>query len=292
MKRMIFLMLTLFVLSTASVNAQVRIGGLSDPKAGTVLDLNKDDGDDGTLTLGLPRVSALPTANLYKGQMVYWVTENKVYVYNGSDWTAAVGATGPQGEPGAQGPAGADGLRGSGLLWDTRDGKLYRIQDFGAAGTWMIDNLAYAPPSATEDTDYKTTYDGKGIGERGYYYRWGKATGLSGSGSSVPVQGICPDGWYIPTQTQFCNLIAALQNSTSCSIGYASPLGQLVWGVTDHSALAGSYSAATSSWSLWDSRFEAWSSELFGIRTVSDLGYAYGLTGTAQYFVSVRCMKD
>jgi hypothetical protein len=60
MKKMFFLMLTLIVMGAASVNAQVRIGGVDTdvPTQGAVLDLNNADGGyvGGLL---LPRVSSL-----------------------------------------------------------------------------------------------------------------------------------------------------------------------------------------------------------------------------------------
>ncbi|GHT41542.1 hypothetical protein FACS189437_08570 [Bacteroidia bacterium] len=56
MKKMMFLMLTLMVLGVASVNAQVRIGGTTDPDKSAVLDLN-DDGGAATGGLALPRVA-------------------------------------------------------------------------------------------------------------------------------------------------------------------------------------------------------------------------------------------
>jgi hypothetical protein len=56
MKKMIYLMLTLIVLSAASVNAQVRIGGTADPDKSAVLDLNANDGT-ATGGLALPRVA-------------------------------------------------------------------------------------------------------------------------------------------------------------------------------------------------------------------------------------------
>jgi hypothetical protein len=55
MKKMLYLMLTLMVLGTASVNAQVRIGGTADPDKSAVLDLNSNDGT-ATGGLALPRV--------------------------------------------------------------------------------------------------------------------------------------------------------------------------------------------------------------------------------------------
>jgi hypothetical protein len=61
-QKMIFLALTLLVLSTASVNAQVRIGGDSDPNESAVLDLNATNAiNNGTLGLALPRVELIST---------------------------------------------------------------------------------------------------------------------------------------------------------------------------------------------------------------------------------------
>jgi hypothetical protein len=62
MKRIFFLMLTLLIMSTASMNAQVRIGGLDDPAQGAVLDLNPNNSSDNTeykMGLALPRVYLL-----------------------------------------------------------------------------------------------------------------------------------------------------------------------------------------------------------------------------------------
>jgi hypothetical protein len=64
MKRVFFLMLTLIVLSAASMNAQVRIGGTADPNTSAMLDLNATDGtNNGTLGLSLPRVTLSSTTN-------------------------------------------------------------------------------------------------------------------------------------------------------------------------------------------------------------------------------------
>jgi hypothetical protein len=55
MKRRFFLLLSLIVLGAASVNAQVRIGGTSDPDKSAVLDLNPNEGNANG-GLALPRV--------------------------------------------------------------------------------------------------------------------------------------------------------------------------------------------------------------------------------------------
>ncbi|GHT47307.1 hypothetical protein FACS189440_07420 [Bacteroidia bacterium] len=80
MKKMIFLMLLSFLGITASMNAQVRIGGTDEPNASALLDVNKTDDPNpaGNLGLGLPRVELtsatqpLATGNTPKpGTMVY-----------------------------------------------------------------------------------------------------------------------------------------------------------------------------------------------------------------------------
>ena len=100
MKKVLFLMFLLFLtgLGTASVSAQVRIGGNAAPDAAAVLDLNADGTATGTKGLALPRVSlssntvVLPgaTANL-NGMLVYntggTITAG-IYYWNGSQWVS------------------------------------------------------------------------------------------------------------------------------------------------------------------------------------------------------------
>lgn len=92
-------MLSLIVLSAASVNAQVRIGGTTDPQGAAVLDLNANN--DATPAnkgaLALPRVNlSSATAQLngtapINGMMVYHtgttLEGTGVYVWTGGKWT-------------------------------------------------------------------------------------------------------------------------------------------------------------------------------------------------------------
>jgi uncharacterized protein (TIGR02145 family) len=81
MKRMIFLMLMLLIGVSVSMNAQVRIGGLDDPNASAVLDLNANNdavptGNKGGLSL--PRISLATTTALLNGA----VPPNGTVIYN------------------------------------------------------------------------------------------------------------------------------------------------------------------------------------------------------------------
>jgi hypothetical protein len=101
-QKMIFLALTLWMLSVASMNAQVRIGGEADPNSSAVFDLNATNTtDNGTLGLALPRVQltstddAVTIGNPATGLVVYntlttgsgaTAVVEGLYIYNGSKW--------------------------------------------------------------------------------------------------------------------------------------------------------------------------------------------------------------
>jgi hypothetical protein len=102
MKKMMFLMLALFFWGSASMNAQVRIGGTGNPNNAAVLDLNADN--EGTPAanaggLSLPRIS-LDTTNVklnnatpVNGTVVYNTNASMkggqgvgLYMWSGSKW--------------------------------------------------------------------------------------------------------------------------------------------------------------------------------------------------------------
>jgi hypothetical protein len=102
MKRVFFLMLTLLVLSAASVNAQVRIGGSTDPNTAAILDLNADNTATPAANVGglsLPRIS-LDTTNVklngatpVNGTVVYNTNASMkggqgagLYMWTGGKW--------------------------------------------------------------------------------------------------------------------------------------------------------------------------------------------------------------
>jgi hypothetical protein len=100
MKQKFYFMLIFTVVGIASLNAQVRIGGLTDPNNSAMLDLNPDDQTaqgNATLGLALPRVklkntqTASPLTAHVPGMTVYNVATSGdvvpgVYFNNGSKW--------------------------------------------------------------------------------------------------------------------------------------------------------------------------------------------------------------
>jgi hypothetical protein len=105
MKRIFFLMLTFFVLSATSMNAQVTIGSDQDPRDGAVLDLSQVSGKN--LGLLLPHVSLEKTDEWQLsgssehgvGMLIYNINESLeggpgLYVWNGTTWNPVKSTSG------------------------------------------------------------------------------------------------------------------------------------------------------------------------------------------------------
>jgi uncharacterized protein (TIGR02145 family) len=143
----------------------------------------------------------------------------------------------------------------------------------------MIDNLVYA--YGIENTDYKTTYPDKGVGERGFYY----------SGGAMQKTDLCPVGWHVPDVYQARAMVAALQEKPNYNGNQSfSLLGIEIWGLADNSFRAGWCSQDT--WSGWDGN--TW----WGIKNGNFLIRADNTTDSdgggniSYHFRIVRCMKD
>lgn len=107
---------------------------------------------------------------------------------------------------------------------------------FGTAGRWMINNLAattFAPNSPTKPTmALRSTYLYPGGGASNATYLGRERIGLLYSGSGAlggqntanvdqkgiahtPIQGICPDGWHLPTEFEWSQFINVIQTTPS-----------------------------------------------------------------------------
>lgn len=94
------------------------------------------------------------------------------------------------------------------FLTDPRDGKTYKIAIIGKKA-WMAENLNYASKGSecyNDDYEMCTQY--------GRLYSWSSAMKLDGCDSKecgvVPGkfrQGVCPDGWHLPTRQDWDKLV-------------------------------------------------------------------------------------
>lgn len=104
-----------------------------------------------------------------------------------------------------------------GYLFDSRDGKFYRTVTIGTQ-IWMAENLNYV-------TAKSSCYDGNldNCTKYGRLYSWaaamdsagiwstnGKGCGYCFCSPTYPVRGICPEGWHLPTETEWETLTTAV----------------------------------------------------------------------------------
>lgn len=92
------------------------------------------------------------------------------------------------------------------------EGETYGIAQVGDR-IWMAENLRYIPADARERKEYWYVDGSKNsVSELGLLYKY--ETAVAGNfpepNSSTPVQGICPDGWHIPTVDEIKALDAAV----------------------------------------------------------------------------------
>lgn len=93
---------------------------------------------------------------------------------------------------------------GSGLFTDPRDGKVYHTTIAGSL-EWFCQNLNWDGAGSPYS---KMNVMGAILGR---LYTWNDATGgVSGSGLASGPQGVCPEGWTIPTNEDWVDLAKAL----------------------------------------------------------------------------------
>ncbi|WP_295057445.1 fibrobacter succinogenes major paralogous domain-containing protein [uncultured Fibrobacter sp.] len=96
---------------------------------------------------------------------------------------------------------------------DERDGKVYKTVKIGDQ-VWMAENLNYA----TADGSFCLRDDNNNCAKYGRLYTWAAAmdsvaTGCGYGSICAPtfsVQGVCPEGWHLPSETEWEALIVAV----------------------------------------------------------------------------------
>ncbi len=120
----------------------------------------------------------------------------------------------------------------SGVFTDSRDQHEYKWVTIGTQ-TWMAENLAYlprvSPPTSGSDslkyyyvfrytgTNTEAAREWEYFGLFGVFYNWLAALDGADSSSLVPsgVQGICPDGWHLPSDGEWDTLVNYLTGEYS-----------------------------------------------------------------------------
>ncbi|MDR0427628.1 MAG: fibrobacter succinogenes major paralogous domain-containing protein [Dysgonamonadaceae bacterium] len=161
------------------------------------------------------------------GMIVYNTNVNTgrgLYVWNGVKWTTFAIGDGDF-DPLVPGEVG--------VLTDPRDNETYLTGNFGTAGIWMLENLRYVTgythsvyisytskyygyPGANEQPYSTVTAKTNWNKSWGVLYNWagatnGRSSNINESDKSYDaghpkVQGVCPDGWYLPSDWEWNNL--------------------------------------------------------------------------------------
>ncbi|MDR3012763.1 MAG: fibrobacter succinogenes major paralogous domain-containing protein [Chitinispirillales bacterium] len=194
---------------------------------------------------------------------------------------------------------------GSGSFTDPRDGQTYRTVTIGNQ-TWMAENLNFNASGSWCYDDGPANCD-----LYGRLYDWNTVMAGSPSSSSSPsgVQGICPDGWHVPSDDEWTTLVNFVNTSTTSTdnsgtrlkalIGWDPWSGTLIPGTDDHgfSALPGGgrYADGTfwvvGTYGNWWSATEYDASSAWRRGMLSDASYVYSYRDFKTDGFSLRCVQ-
>jgi uncharacterized protein (TIGR02145 family) len=193
-----------------------------------------------------------------------------------------------------------------GVIIDERDGHEYKTVGIKSQ-LWMAENLNYNPGqggAGDEAYDWSWCYanDLDKCDTYGRYYTWAAAmdSAMTGCGygsicsSALPVQGVCPSGWHLPSMDEWDTLINAVGMSTA---GVKSQNGWEEYGVENTNAFGFSALAAgdCSNGSFYNRDGLVayfWSSDAKSVYLrFDDYGFfTSGITKDSGY--SIRCLRD
>ncbi|MCP4088500.1 MAG: hypothetical protein GY746_01735 [Gammaproteobacteria bacterium] len=223
------------------------------------------------------------------------------------------------------------------IFIDSRDGNVYSAVQIGAQ-CWMAENLAYLPSvsyssQGAQTTPYYYVYDYQGTDVNaakatsnyhiyGVLYNWPASMNGQASSSSVPsgVQGICPNGWHLPSDEEW----KILEGEVDSLYVYPDPewdgsgyrgtdaggnlkeTGTIHWnspntGATNNSgftALPAGYRDTNGSFDLLGLHAYLWSSTEYSSSIAGDRRLYYGKASahrsgiSKDYGFSVRCTRD
>lgn len=189
-----------------------------------------------------------------------------------------------------------------GIINDTRDGQQYQTVTIGTQ-CWMRQNLNYGTQvaninvmtnnSIVERACYNNTTSN--CDTYGAIYTWNEAMNY-GTNS----QGICPNGWHIPTQTEFQTLINYL-GATTAGLQMKAPSTNIPsWDGTNSSgftAIPGGIGQG-SNYLYLGTRETYWSSTSFSTTDAYDYGLTTGVNtldeanNTKNGGYCIRCLQD
>jgi uncharacterized protein (TIGR02145 family)/uncharacterized repeat protein (TIGR02543 family) len=191
---------------------------------------------------------------------------------------------------------------GGNTFTDSRDGKTYKKVVIGTQ-TWMGENLNYDVPNNTSDVCYNN--NAGNCTQYGRLYNWSTAMNgaLSSSRSPSEVQGVCPAGWYLPSDADWTTLVNYVGSDSIAGMMLKSTSG---WNSGGNGTDAYGFSALPGGYGNSDGYFGNasfygywWSATRYDINNarVRSVGYddgksVYRYGNYEMSLFSVRCVQD
>ena len=211
----------------------------------------------------------------------------------------------------------------AGTMTDERDGQTYKTVTIGTQ-TWMAENLNYAytgvpylyDENSSDSNSWCYKNDSLNCVKYGRLYTWSAAMDSVGTWSAngkgcgytktcsptYLVRGVCPEGWHLPTQTEWKTLFTAVGGSSTAGKMLKSTSG---WNSSGNGTDAYSFSALPAGgrgdyggygYEGYDAGFWSSTGHGSGDACSMDLNYssgnAYLRSSDKIYGFSVRCVKD
>ena len=210
-----------------------------------------------------------------------------------------------------------------GTLTDERDGQTYKTVTIGTQ-IWMAENLNYAytgvPYNYSGNTSDSTSWcygdNPANCTKYGRLYTWAAAMDSVGTLSTngkgcgweavcmptYPVRGVCPEGWHLPTQTEWNTLFTAVGGQSTAGKMLKSTSG---WNSSGNGTDAYSFSALPAGYRYYGGDFliegytayfwsstEGNSSDAYYMYLNYSGGNAHLNNNLKDYGFSVRCVQD
>jgi len=191
---------------------------------------------------------------------------------------------------------------------DSRDGQIYKTVQVGYQ-VWMAENLNFGNIIPTTkagaemsdngivekycwDNDVANCDGSGGKMKRGGFYEWNEAMQFWTGQPQLPVRGICPEGWHIPSNTEWNEYFAFIGNSPQKMLdGGESGFDALLTGY--RCTMTGSFRVSAMS---SDTRTYFWTAEQTDIDNAPILELGAGSLQSFSFLKSVglciRCLWD
>lgn len=233
MKKTIFFIILLLV--SLKINAQVGIGTIN-PNPAAALDIESTD--KGFLPPRVTNVAAIATP--VAGLMIYDNSQQCMRYYNGTIWSNCMGGIVPPtftcGDPmtDIDGNTYPTVLIG-GQCWMAADLKVSKYPN-GDAIPYIDNNLTWGALGANNTDDAYCFYrDSNNNGvvdiafpDYGALYNYAAAIADNWTRDNNAKQGVCPDGWHLPSEAEWATLTTFL-GGTSVAGGEMKEAGFIHW---------------------------------------------------------------